>query len=185
MPYAKLQWLAYSDQALGIQSINQAQANLLEHLNVLTLRHGGREPATLNGHPVSFVAAPFLFGNHNDVRIPRSMGYLSTVAVVSGTVAGLPFGAPLLGASTQNVVSRLDRISTGMYFAAVVDLAQYFANPTPTTPAAGNVRRVRPTVILPTQQGEPGIFFQCDELDGGNVWQPTDFDFSFAVYGTV
>lgn len=185
MAYSKLQWLAYSDQALGIQSINQAQANLLEHLNVLSLRHGGREPAVLNGFQVGQVGVPFLFGNHNDVRIPRSMQYLSTTAVVAGTVAGLPFGSPLLGASTQNVVSRVDRISTGMYFAAVVSLVQYFADPVATVPAAGTVRRVRPTVILPTQQGEPGIYFQCDELDGGNVWQPTDFDFSFAIYGTV
>lgn len=186
MAFTKLQWLAYTDQALGFQTVNLAQANQLEHADVLTLRHGQTETSLAFGVSLA-VATPKRFGNHNDVRIPRGMQYLSTVSVVGAAVAGVgaTFGKPQLGASSQSVVTRIDRLGVGLYFAALTGLAIYEAHAVPTTPAAANVRRVLQIPANPNQNAEPGIFFQCQELDGSNVFQLTDFDFSFAVYGTV
>lgn len=184
MAYTKLPWLAYVDQVVGIQTINTAQANLVEHSDVLFLRHGQREPGGLSFVPVLSAEVPLRFGNHNDVRIPRSMQYLSTTAVVGATVGGVSFGQPILSGSSQNVVARLDRLGTGQYFAAIVGLVQYFADPVPTVTAASDVRRVVQTPVM-SIRAEPGIFFQTEELDGSNVFQPADFDFSFAIYGTV
>lgn len=184
MPYTKLPWLAYADQVVGFQSINDAQDNLVEHSDVLFLRHGSKELGGPLGS-VFTVEVPRQFGNHNDVRIPRSMQYLSTVAVVGTAVGGVSFGRPTLGGSSQNVVTRLDRLGTGQYFAAIIGLTQYFADPVPTVSAAGDVRRVLQTPVFSSQGAEPGIFFQTEELDGSNDFLPVDFDFSFAIYGTV
>lgn len=184
MAYSKLQWLAYSDQALGFQTINQAQDNLAEHLAVMQLRHGLVDDYILGGVVVGQPVISQRIGRHNDVRIPRSMQYLSTVSVVASAVAGQAFGAPTLAFSTQNAVVEATRISVGVLRVRVIDFDFFFANPVPVVTSAGQVRRVLAFSEFRTG-GRPGVFFQTHELDGGNVFQPTDFDFSFALYGTT
>ena len=184
MAYVKLPWLAYVDHVVGFQSINTAQANIVEHSDVLSLRHGSIEPGLAFGITRA-VEVPRQFGNHNDTRIPRSMYYVDTSSLLTTSVFGSTFGRPTLTASTQNVVTRFERLAQGVYFAAVTGLAEFFANPVATVSAAADVRRVQTTTFLPTQAADSGVLFVAEELDGSNVFQPTDFDFSFALYGTV
>jgi hypothetical protein len=186
MAFTKLQWLAYVDQAVGFQSINLLQANLLEHLDVLARQHGQREPLAFNQFTVGAqVPAPQAFGNHNDPRIPRAMQRLSVVQVSLGS------GVPTLGrAENPSVVTSFERTATGKFFCGVIDLDSFFADPVPSTSGAGVIRRVNATSVFANQQGPglpvlpSGVLFESFELVAG-VFTPADFDFSFAIYGTA
>lgn len=180
MPYTKLPFLADSDHVVGFQTVNQARDNLLEHYGVLSLRHGVVESGA------QWLLAPSAmsrrYGNHNDTRIPRSVYRLSpSTAVATG---GASFGQPQFGASTQNVVSGVERIDVGVYFATVLGLQQFYAVVEPTVPNATTVRVVIPTSFLPGQATPPGITFECLELSG-TTWVAADFDFDCAIYGTL
>lgn len=183
MPYTKLPFLADSDHVVGFQTVNQARDNLLEHYVVLSLRHGVVETNT--GIPgATFVASvPTRYGNHNDTRIPRSV-YRLTPSTALATGGGAAFGQPQFGASTQNVVSGVERIDVGVYFATVLGLQQFYAVVEPTVPNATTVRVVIPTSFLPGQATPPGITFECLELSG-TTWVAADFDFDCAIYGTL
>lgn len=183
MAYSKLHWLAYADQAVGLRTINQAMANLIEHVDVLTVRHGQVEPVSAFGI-ASVITPPRRFGNHNDVRIPRTMQLIQTASVVGASVGGVSFGRPTLSAGSQDVISRIERTAVGVYFAAITGLTSYFADPSPAS-TSSVVRRVTQVPMTSTQGADPGIVFVCQELDGSNVFQPADFDFSFAVYGAA
>ncbi len=181
MPYTKLPFLADSDHVVGFQTINQARDNLLEHYGVLSLRHGVVESGA-QGFLAVAPAVPRRYGNHNDTRIPRSVYRLSPSTAVS--TAGFPFGQPQFNASTQNVVSGVERIDVGVYFATVLGLQQFYSVVEPTVPNATTVRVVIPTSFLPGQATPPGITFECLELSG-TTWVAADFDFDCAIYGTL
>lgn len=159
------------DYALGLQTINKAQANLDALLTAQAVEHS----------PLENRSAPppgQEFGRHNTPKVPRAVVSIATSAQPGGgrtfsTSAGL----------TSSCVGAAAWIGTGICFLPVYGFSSFYAVCTPSATAGTQYRFVKSSPWYPTGQ-QAGLFFACYER-GSSAMDLTNFDFCAAIYGQV
>lgn len=182
MAYSKLP-LVVQDYGLGLQTINQHNANLEALRLAYEAEHGYLESPGLIDRtaPAGTVVGAHTFGRHDTYLIPRSVVRISssTPALSVAQVQVVWGGAFITNASV------VANASGARYFLTVAGLSEFWAaavaeqDDNTVTRFAQAVTSI-PTV--PSPSNVPGIFVNALEL-GGGAFDFAAFSFVLAIYG--
>jgi len=159
-----------TDYALGLQSVNKAQANLDAMLATLAAEHS---PLDNRNAPPPGQS----FGHHNTPHVARA-SVLITASLQPGggrvfsTTSGL----------TSDVVGAASWVGTGICFLPIYGLSTFSAHPVPKVTTATS-RFVKSSPWYPAG-GQAGLFFACWDL-GASTFGLVGFDFCATIYGVV
>lgn len=178
MAYTKPQLLC-QDMPLTFQMVNTIQGNLDNHWLLFSRWHGTRETSSGFGGVAVTPPPAYLYGSHNDKRIPRVVISVSNLVVSTGVAQTQPTVvrgmAGIIGPTQYQGAGVLD---------VTVYLTDYYAVCTPLGDGlAGALRMVIPTSIYGSQGATPALRFESYEHDGTN-FVPADFDFVAHIYGS-
>lgn len=169
MSYAKLPY-GITDWSAGIQSINGLYENFRATYAAFGAEHGVENVFTLGSSNLDYV------GHHNTPKVPR--------AVLRTSLSTSAYNVTTLGQiQAYPCVVGMARIGAGVYFIALRDLIEFYAECEAMQSSSTPYRVVVPRVFLPGTGQPQGIFLECYESSSG-VFGLTDFDVCCAIYGT-
>lgn len=182
MAYSKLP-LVIQDYGLGLQTINQHNANLEALRLAYEAEHGYLEsPALIDRTaPAGTVVGAHTFGRHDTPLIPRSV-----VRISSSTPAlSVPQVQVVWGGAFITNASAVTNSSGTRYFLTVSGLSEFWAEAI-AEQDDNTVTRVLQCVTslpaVPSPSNMPGVYVNALELSAG-AFDLAAFSFVLALYG--
>lgn len=175
--YGKL-FKVCTDFGAGIAYVNSLAQNFEAQATAMALEHGTVEQGWAGG-----VGSPpgdrrKALGHHSTQKIPRSVAQYQYENITPSRYQ------PRLATPDFHAIS-VTRQATGLLFVAVKGLTSWWSTePVPYVTSTSTVRWVVPSSYYPAAAPDAaGIAFASYELSAGD-FVLTDFNFSFAIYGT-
>lgn len=182
MAYSKLP-LVIQDYGLGLQTINQQNANIEALRAAYEVEHGHLETPGLIDRtaPAGTVLGAHGFGRHDNPRIARSVVRISS----STPSLGVPTIQLLWGGAFVTNIASVSNTTGTRFFLTIAGLSEFYGEALPEQDDNTVTRFVQcvssfPTV--PTPSNPPGIFVNAFQL-GGGAFDFSQFSFVLAIHG--